>query len=295
MPVFCGLSWVLLQKVLTKAKKQTNSPRNPRYAEPFWAGGIISGSCELFTQNLLVWIVQSSVSLQPDTVRSSVHGVCLGLICFSSEKWPSCFREQGWEQMTLLHPCCEQDKGFHGTTCGLEDKLQGDRRGGREAPLLTAGELPPPAGWTCTQKKSSVRRAWRCLGRVQKPPFPGGLSEHSQDLHPVLGKEQRGPSSHWASLFTTRWTPSHTCCMHYIHMRSSNLSHSALDYSLHCFPMSSLGQCNSETWQKSVYRTNCVRYKQPVLLHSCQFLQPLSWVILIHALSELPVTAEGIA
>lgn len=174
-----------------------------------------------------------ALSLQPDTVRSSMHGICLRLTCFSLEKWPSCFRDTAPSLWWIGQGISLNNLWFRGWTAGGQE-------GGREAPLLTAGLLPPQLA-ELQPNKGSVRRARRCLGREQKSPFPAGLST-ARGFTQSLGNSTGDPSSHWASLLATRETPWHTGCMHYIHIRSSNLSHSALDDSLHCFPISGLGQ-----------------------------------------------------
>lgn len=159
MPVFCDLFWVLLQKLLTKAKKQKNSPQKSHacriflgrrhYFRQWWA---------VHTKALGLACLELCLSAAWHCKKLSAWGLSQAGLFFLRKKWPSCFREQGWEQMTLLHPRCEQGRAFHWTTRALEDKLQGDRRGGREAALLTAGELPPSAGWTCSQKKKKLRQ-----------------------------------------------------------------------------------------------------------------------------------------
>lgn len=81
--------------------------------------------------------------------------------------------------------------------------------------------------------------------QFRNPPFPGGL----QRLNIVciimhrLWKQHSIPFLTLGLTLKNKIKKKNTRCMHYIHIRSSDLFLSALDYSLHCFSMSSLGQC----------------------------------------------------
>lgn len=79
--------------------------------------------------------------------------------------------------------------------------MQGDWRGGREAPLLTDGQLPPQLAVPAAKKVLS-QEGTEVFGSSEETSLPRRAlrAEHSLDLHPVI----EVVSSCWASLLTTR-------------------------------------------------------------------------------------------